>query len=50
MYKGSIQAVLGLHSSIKLEHPLSFPGTPLVHGVQIALGRLVRLGMAGMRA
>ena len=50
MYKGSTPAAPGLHSSLKLEHPLSFLGTPLVHHVRLALGRLGMLGMAGRRA
>jgi hypothetical protein len=50
VYKGSTPGAPGLHSSSKLEHPLSFLGAPLVHGLRMALARLEMLGMAGMRA
>jgi hypothetical protein len=50
MYKGSTPAAPGLHSSSKLEHPLSFLGASLVHGLRMALAKLGMLGMAGMRA
>jgi hypothetical protein len=50
MYKGSTPVAPGLHSSLKLEHPLSFLGAPLVHDFRMAMARLGMLGMAGMRA
>jgi hypothetical protein len=50
MYKGSTPAAPGLHSSPKLEHPLSFLGASLVHSAKAALARLGMLGKAGMRA
>jgi hypothetical protein len=49
LYKGSTPAAPGLHSSYKLEHPLSILCAPLVHGAKVAPARLGMLGMAGMR-
>ncbi len=50
MYKGGTSSAPGLHSGIKPGHPLSFPGASLVHNFIVALVRLGRLGLAGMRA
>ena len=47
VYKGSTPAAPGLHSSLKLEHPLSFLGTPLVHGVQGGSGQARHAGDGG---
>ena len=50
MYKGSTPDARGLHNSLKRGHPVSIPGTPLVHSVKMAIIRLVGLRMAGAGA
>jgi len=43
MYKGSTPDAPRMHSGSEREHPVSIPCTPLVHGAQVALGRLAGL-------
>jgi hypothetical protein len=50
MYKGSTPDARGLHKGLKCEHPVSIPGTPLVHCVKMAIIRLFGLRMAGAGA
>jgi hypothetical protein len=50
MYKGSTPDALGVHTGQALVHPVSIPGTPLVHGLRVAFGRLARLAGAVVRA
>ena len=50
MYKGSTPDAPGVHTGQSLVHPVSIPGTPLVHGLRLALGRLARLAGAVIRA
>jgi hypothetical protein len=44
VYKGSTPEVPGEHTLQPGVHPLSIPGTPLVHGLRLALGWLGMLG------
>ena len=50
VYKGSTPDAPGLHKLIKHGHPLSTLCAPLVHGLQLALGKLRTLEMPGARA
>jgi hypothetical protein len=47
VYKGSTPDARGLHKGLRRVHPLSILGTPLVHGLRVAMARLGRLGMVG---
>ena len=49
VYKGGTPDARGLHNLPKREHPLSILCTPLVHGARMALAKLKRLEMAGVR-
>jgi hypothetical protein len=51
VYKGSTPDARGLHSGLECEHPVSIPGTPLVHSLRMAIIRLFGMGMgrAGAR-
>ena len=47
VYKGSTPDARGVYNRLKREHPLSFPCTPLVHGVQMELAGLKTMEMPG---
>ncbi len=44
VYKGSTRDARQEHEGLEREHPVSIPGTPLVHGILGALRKLGRLG------
>jgi hypothetical protein len=44
VYKGSTPDVLGMHKLAERVHPVSIPCASLVHGLRVAIGRLVTMG------
>ena len=50
MYKGSTPDAPGVYTGQPLVHPVSIPGTPLVHGLRLAMAELARLAGARIRA
>ncbi len=50
VYKGSTPDARGMRSGQPGVHLVSIPRTPLVHGLRVAIHRLVALGMFGARA
>ena len=48
VYKGSTPGARGMHQGLTHEHPVSIPGSPLVHALRMALAWLCRLVIQGV--